>query len=648
MKHPKYPHIFQKGYINGVEIKNHIVMSPMGTNLENPDGSMTDKIIAYYEARAKGGVGLIIPGVVSVAYPEGKTVAHQLRLDDVKYVPGMSRLVEAVHRHNSRILLQLHHAGCSTTSAFTEGIQPVSASPNPDMTGQLAREMTTEEVKALIVKFITSAVYASMTGADGIEIHAGHGYIITQFLSPATNKRTDEYGGSPENRMRMLLEIVRGIRAKCPPRFICGVRLSMEDSREGGSGLEERQKVCVELEKAGAHYISATLGLTDPTDNRTIESQKYPEGDRVYLAKAVKDVVSIPVFAVGKLRDPAMIERVLADGEADFIALGRPLLCDPEWVNKVCSGQERRIRQCLACLDGCITKVFQNQELQCAVNPTLGQEYRLKEDEKAPVPKKVVVVGGGVAGMEAARSAALSGHKVTLLEKGKELGGQMNLAKVPPNKEILGHISQWYDGEFQVLGVDVRLGTEATAESIAAMSPDSVILATGATPILGKVPSDVPLVNCWDILSGEYEMPKDKTVAIVGGGIVGCEVAQYLAEHGNKVTVFEMLPLVANGLGLLNRTDLMVAFAQRGIDAKVSTTIEKVAADGIHYENETEGAKIFPADVYVSAIGQASNRGTLADDLEEKGIHARYIGDAYQVGKVMAAVRAGYYAGKDV
>jgi len=647
MKHPKYPHIFEKGYINGIETKNRIVMSPMGTNLENADGTVNDKIIAYFEARAKGGAGIIIPGVVSVDYPVGKTIAHQLRLDNIKYVPGMSRLAEAVHRHDSLLILQIHHAGCSTMPIFLEGMQAVSASENPTMTGEMARALSTEEVKELIGKFITTAVYANMAGADGIELHAGHGYILSQFLSPATNRRTDEYGGSPENRMRILLEIVRGIRAACPPKFICGIRLSMEDSKEGGSDLKERQQVCIELEKAGVHYISATVGLTSPTDNRGTDSQRYADGNRVYMAKAAKDVVSIPVFAVGKLREPEMIDGILADGIADFIALGRPLLADPEWVNKTKSGNEARIRNCVSCLDGCICKVFRSQELVCALNPVLGQEYRLKEDEKAAVSKNVVVVGGGIAGMEAARSAALSGHKVTLIEKSNVLGGQLNLAKIPPNKSVLGKITKWYEGELKILGVDVKMGVAATSDMIESLSPDSVLIATGALPVVGRIPSDIPVINSWDILSGDAEMPKDKNVAIIGGGIVGCEVAHYIAEAGNKVTVFEKLPAIANGLTLPNMIDLKVAFAKYGIESKVSTTIEKIAADGIHYNNDAEGAKVFPADVYVSALGQVSNRGTLLDELEAKGIKARYIGDAKQVDKVMTAVKAGFYAGKD-
>jgi len=422
-----------------------------------------------------------------------------------------------------------------------DGIQCVSASPNPDMTGQPARELSTEEVKALVGKFVTSAVYANMAGADGIELHAGHGYIISQFLSPLTNRRTDEYGGSLENRMRLLLEIVRGIRAACPPKFICGVRLAMQDTKAGGSTVEERQKVCVELEKAGAHYINATIGMTNPGENLMIESQSCQEGDRVYLAEAAKKVVSIPVFCVGKLRDPEMIDGIISDEKADFVSLGRPLLCDSEWVNKVETGNEKRIRQCIACLDGCISKVFACNELQCAVNPILGMEYKLTEDEKAAVSKNVVIVGGGVAGLEAARSAALSGHKVTLLEKEPVLGGNMHLAKVPPHKEVLDKIPSWYENELKILDVDVRLSTEATIETIMALSPDVVLLATGATPVVGVIPSEVPVINSWDMLAGKAETPEGKTVAVIGGGVVGCETAHYLVDRGNKVAIFEML-----------------------------------------------------------------------------------------------------------
>lgn len=627
--------------------KNRIALSPMGVNLENADGSVSQAALEYFSARARGGAGIIITGSANVSYPAGRSVPHHLRLDKAEYIPGWGRLAEEVHRYGSLLFIQLMHAGNSANPLFLNGCQPESASEMPNAAGGTCRELSNDEVKKLVSAFVTAAVYAKVAGADGVEIHGAHAYLVNGFLSPYSNHRSDEYGGSLENRARFAVEIISGIKAACGADFVCGIRLGIEETVEGGYNMDEGLKLAQMMADAGADYISASLGHTAFGDSRLVETHKHPEGARVYLALAAKKVLNVPVFTTGKLRTPDLMDSYIESGKADVLCLGRPLICDADWCSKVAAGQWEDVRPCINCLEGCIIKVAQGQALQCAVNPIVGKEYRIDEQAPAAEKKNIVVAGGGAAGMETARAAALRGHKVTLFEKAERLGGQINYAKMPPNKSRMGLIVDWYERQLTKLGVDMRLGCEADYENVKALKPDLVVMATGAVPMMDKLPSSVELVRPWDVLSGKTDLSGVKTAAVLGGGMVGCETTEYLNEHGCEVTVFEMLPMVGTGAAPLNLLDTIVYFAEKGISSKVSTTVLSVDEEGVHYRNEAEGEQCFKADIYVCAIGQSSWCPDFAGKLEAEGVRVCRAGDAVRVDKVFSAVNSGFYAGHD-
>lgn len=647
MDNAKKRAIFTPIKIGSKTAKNRIALSPMGVNLENADGSVSQAALEYFAARARGGAGIIITGSANVSYPAGRSVPHHLRLDKAEYIPGWGRLAEEVHRYGSLLFIQLMHAGNSANPLFLNGFQPESASEMPNAAGGSCRELSNDEVKAMVSAFVTAAVYAKVAGADGVEIHGAHAYLVNGFLSPYSNHRSDEYGGSLENRARFALEIISGIKAACGPDFVCGIRLGIEETIEGGYGMDEGLKLAQMMVDAGADYISASLGHTAFGDTRLVETHKHPEGSRVYLAEAVKKVLSVPVFTTGKLRTPDVMDSYIEGGRADVLCLGRPLICDADWCGKVESGRWEDVRPCINCLEGCIIKVAQGQALQCAVNPVVGKEYRIDERRPAEKKKNIVVVGGGAAGMETARAAALRGHRVTLFERSESLGGQINYAKMPPNKSRMGLIVDWYERQLTELGVELHLGCEAERENVLALKPDLVVMATGARPVMDKLPSSVELVRPWDILSGKTKLDGVKTVAMLGGGMVGCETTEYLTERGCNVTVFEMLPMVGTGAAPLNLLDTIVYFAEKNISSKVSTTVLSIDEDGVHYRNEAEGEQCFKADLYVCAIGQSSFRPTFAEELEAEGVRVCWAGDSARVDKVFSAINSGFYAGRD-
>lgn len=637
--------IFTPVKIGSKTAKNRIALSPMGVNLENADGSVSAAALEYFGARARGGAGIIITGSANVSYPAGRSVPHHLRLDKAEFIPGWGRLAEEVHRYGSLLFIQLMHAGNAANPLFLNGFQPESASEMPNAAGGTCRELSHGEVKQLISAFVTAAVYAKTAGADGVEIHGAHAYLVNGFLSPYSNHRSDEYGGNLENRARFAAEIISGIKAVCGPDFVCGIRLGIEETVEGGYGMEEGLELARRMAAAGADYISASLGHTAFGDTRLVETHKHPEGARAYLAEAVKKTLDIPVFTTGKLRTPDLLDSLIRDGKADVLCLGRPLICDPDWCRKVREGRLDQVRPCINCLEGCIIKVAQGQALQCAVNPIAGKEYRIREDEPAEVKKHVVVVGGGAAGMEAARAAALRGHKVTLLERSGRLGGQIHYAKQPPNKGRMGLIVDWYEKQLPQLGVELCLRTEATAENIRALKPDMVVIAAGAEPVMDKLPASVELVRPWDILSGKTDLSGVETAAMLGGGMVGCETTEYLTERGVKVTVFERLPMVGNGASPLNMLDTLVFFGEKAIQANTSVTVKFVDKDGVHYVDQNGAERCFKADMYVCAIGQRSVRPAFAGELEAEGIPVKYAGDAQLVDKVFHAVADGFHSG---
>lgn len=532
----EYKKLFEELMIGRRRTRNRIFLAPMGEGMAAVDGSITEQGLDYYTEYAKGGVAVITPGVVCVDYPTGKPEKLIMRIDDQRYVNNWNRLAEKIHRYGGMLIPQLHHAGAQTDVSLTDGQTPVCVS-NVDCDHQLLmshrvlgpqRELKTEEIRELVNKFVQAAKYCQLAGCDGVALHAAHGYLINQFLSPLTNIRTDEYGGSLENNARFACEIIRGIRQICGPNFVIGARIPGHEWLPGGLSDDDCDEIARMFEAAGCDYFDVSAGLCNDV-TVTMETSSYEEGDRVQFAERIKKAVHIPVGAVGKIRHPDFAEKVLEEGRADFIIMGRTLICDPYWPKKAQAGKAGEIRPCLSCFDGCTNRLFMGRGISCALNPRAGREYDLGYIFKTTSPKNVVVIGGGPGGMEAAFTAASLGHKVTLLEKSSQLGGQFHLACVPPHKSAIAEACDWFIGETYRNGVDVRLNTEATPELIDQLNPDKVILAAGADVIRSvPIPGAEKAVISWDVLDGICQVPERKNVAIIGGGIVGCEIAQML------------------------------------------------------------------------------------------------------------------------
>lgn len=646
----RYPLLFSPLRIGTLTIPNRIALAPMASHMADHVGTATDASIAWYVARARGGAGLIISESNYVRI-DGRGGVDRMGLHVDERIAGHRRLVKGVHDAGVPIIAQLHHAGLMAP-ARAIGQYPVSASTTSSFVrgdipwvGWMSRKLATHEVKELVVEFGNAACRAVEAGFDGIQVHGAHGYLIQQFLSPLTNQRDDQYGGSPENRARFLVEIVREVRRRIPPGYPLMVRISGSECSPGGYEADAMAAIVPWLEAEGTDMIDISAGRFESYE-WVIQPQTTPEGALLPFAEVVKRVSKVPVGIAGRLKTPEYIEQLLREGKADLINIGRQLIADADWARKVLSGEEERIVPCIAC-NRCIDEIALDRPIICAVNPRAGRETTpLPPPPKAS--RRVMVIGGGVAGLQAAVSAAGRGHKVTLHEATQVLGGQALLAglKVPHYYEI-HKMALHLAAEAKRLGVDIRMGSRADAATVEREKPDALIVATGA---VAERPASLPgaelpnVVEVLGVLAGS--VPVGKRVVVVGGGLNGACVGEALAVAGHEVTmVKESVPISAKA-GILVRKEHTFALNESGVRILAKTKVLRIVPEGVMVEQFGE-ERLLPADTVVLARGMEPVPGPVAA-AENLGIQVFTVGDAVEPREVLEAVHEGYRAGSQV
>ena len=643
--------LFEKGKIGDLEIKNRIVMAPMGgTYLANMGFDVSERQLDYYAERARGGVGLIITEAVYVT--EKRALPIRLLLSSARYIAGMYDLTRTVHKYGAKIAVQLS-AGHGPEIHYPE-TELVAASPVRSFGGAMARSLDKGEVEELVQNFGDASIRAKMAGFDAIEIHGHGGYLLATFMSASLNKRKDKYGGDFEGRMRFPLEIVKCIQKSVSNDFPIIFRYALKDFVKGGREIEEAQTIAKRLERAGVQAIHGDAGRSMPwfyADSGPampwfVPPTYFPQGCLVNLTNEIKNVVKIPVIAVGNIREPAFAEGILREGKADFVAIGRGLLADPEWPNKAKSGRTDEILRCISCNEGCIGNIFSRRRVSCALNPAVGREreYMIKPAERV---KKVFVAGGGPAGMEAARILALRGHKVTLYEKSQAVGGNLTVASKPAFKEPMRSVIKYLSSQIKKAGVEIRTGKELTLEEVKRAKPDVVIVATGAKPLIPNV-SGIDGKNVFtaiDVLQSPTLEEVGKTVVVVGGGLVGCETGLYLAREGRNVTIVEMREDIASDTVIVTKMALMQMLTEEDVKIMKNAKLLKITERGIIVTNTEKKTVI--ADTIVLACGLEPNQA-LFRALENKVPELYAIGDCATPRKLMDAIHEGASIGRIV
>lgn len=693
-----YEHILSSGKIGNLSLRNRIMLSAMGSNYAELDGSCNSQLADYYEARAKGGTGLIILETSAVAFPSGATTPNTIGFSDDKFIPGLRDICTRVHKHGAAIAAQLSHGGKASQNDVAHGRPVYVASKPKRLKGNLMSALTRPEmanfvaaagpdgkgaryhpvelvdIKRIIDEFTQAAVRAKTAGFDAVELHAGHGYLLSGFLSPFANDRTDVYGGSVKNRARLMCEIIASIRLATSDNFPIIVRLDAHEYRiDGGITIEDSVQYAKLAEKAGADAIDVSAYGNGLSGRAFTEAPLVHEpAGLLHFAKAVKKAVTVPVIAVGRI-SPELADKEIAAGNIDFVAMGRKLLAEPNLAKKLAQDPQS-IRPCIYCYV-CVGKIFLNQPMVCAVNPATGREQEFGNYKSVESPKNISIVGAGPAGLEAARVLAIRGHKVSVYEKADRLGGTARIAALPyaPN----GDLVDWLIRSVKKLPIAIHLNTDVSAQLLAEQRPDHLVLAVGATRSAPEIPGK-DLNNVFDgdelrgVLFGDSKaaqaklplymrvmissarlfgllghvgllrvlskvwMPLGKRVVLIGGGLVGLELAEFLVERGRTVTVLEPSASLGAELSVVRRARLLPMLRSAGVTLEAQAVVQKITPKLVIYSQKDEEKEVL-MDTTVISLGAANNMA-LANQLAELNIETHNIGDGNEVGYIEGAM----------
>lgn len=636
-----YEKIFEPARIGSLELKNRIIVTPISTVMANEDGSPSEKYIRYIEEKAKGDWGLIVSEYYVVERKAG-LFTRCFDISTEELIKKHSEVTKRVHAAGGKISAQINHGGRQIHKEIF-GKELIAPSSVRDFAiRDLPRELTIEEIHDLIEGYGNTALNLKKAGFDAVEIYGCHGFLVSQFLSRASNKRTDEYGGSLQGRCRFVVEVIQNIRKKVGKEFPVTIRISTEEFVPGGLTLEENKAIAVILENAGVDAISCSKGVYVTGENIAPPNMLEHAG---YLNNAaeIKKAVNIPVIFTGRVNDPNIAESILRSGKADFIGMTRASLADPQLLNKVKEGRFDDIQYCIGCNQGCIGSVFNGMHLRCLVNPFTGREDDI-EVKSAEAQKKVIVVGGGIAGCEAALMAAKRGHDVTLYESQSKLGGQWNLAGMPPGKTELLSLLTWQKRKLNKYGVKVVLNTYMTIDMVHAEKPDEVIIATGAMPFIPPIKGihQPHVVTANDVLSGKEFFGKH--VVVIGGGLVAAETAEFIATYGSKVVMIELADEILKGMDHHNRNVLMRNLKHHEVEMHTNSSLTEIQSDTVLYEYEGKQYKVEEVNTVVVAIGSRP-LNELETSLNAAGISTKVIGDVAKVRNGLYAVYEGFMAG---